>query len=125
MLQYDYWKWFLKEGEICLESVDRQRVGVLQDAAARRGFKVGLAAIDVDEIGEAQYEYERDDLNNPQMEEVEQTDTSMSGLGFLDGKTMVDFDQVCIDKKSLIQEDFFMSMELTSQDYLRRNGAWI
>lgn len=119
VLDYDYWNRVLKEGGRCLKSADRQRVGVLQDAAAHEGFTVALAAVDADEIGAAKHEYRWSNPSIPQMEEVVVTKFSMSRLGYLDGKVMAYFNRVEINEKPLIQEDFFRHMEPTSEEYER------
>jgi len=123
ILDHKYSNNNLKEGFRALKGADAHRVTFLRQVAEELGYMVGLASLKHCASGPGENDGERcynrrrcyyddygesdEDPDVPEMEEVTDTTTSISGLVDLDGVSILPFGEINIGDDNIVQKDPF------------------
>lgn len=113
ILDHKYSNNNLKEGVKALKGVDAHRVTFLSQVAKDLGYMVGLASLKHcasgpgNDYGGGCYDRRRHHYDVPEMEEVSDTTTSISGLVDLNGVSILPFGEIDIGDDNIVQKDPF------------------
>ncbi|KAF8908584.1 hypothetical protein CPB84DRAFT_1744211 [Gymnopilus junonius] len=131
LLDYQYSTANLRVGWKALKGVDAHRVAFLRTVAGELGFKVGLASLEHNVVGEADdygegyyrrgrhdyYDEYSDDRGTPDMLEVTDTSTKITGLVDLEGRVLISVGKISIDPDELIPKDPFEGVNPDKTEY--------
>ena len=125
VLQHQYSTANLRDGLRSLKGVDAHRTTFLRPVAEQLGFRVGLGSLAHkvsgcgDDLGDEYYRrrYGDRESTTPKMLEVIGTSTRITGLVNLDGRPLIDVNEVFVGSTELIPKDPFKGTNPDKKKY--------